>query len=143
MDVVKKDDFDSAEDLPEVKEKKPKYPGPTESEFQAMLESMQNPVEAQKHLAVKIKAFLDKRIAEEMQEKGFLSDHTRRWVESYNSILDKIQKSLYGDKSVNLHVHKISHSQIASKIREVEIVNQEDDKRRRDSGDDSDDSEEV
>lgn len=93
----------------------------TDAEFQKLLEDMQNPVEAQKHLAVQIKMFLDKRIKEEMDEKGVLGDLTRRWVESYTGILEKIQKALYGDKSVNLHMHNIvSHTQIASKVRQSE-----------------------
>jgi len=91
----------------------------TESDFKKLLEEMQNPVLAQQHLAVKIKNFLDKRINEEMNGKGFLSDHTRRWVESYNNILEKIQKALHGDKNVSLHLHKVTHSQIAAKMREV------------------------
>lgn len=92
----------------------------TESEFNILLDQMQNPVQAQQRLAVQIKTFLDKRIKKEMNsEKGVLSDHTRRWVESYNNILEKIQKALHGDKSVNLHLHKVTHSQIASKMRDA------------------------
>ena len=41
----------------------------TESEFSRLLAEMQNPVQAQQQLAVKIKAFLDKRIKDEMREK--------------------------------------------------------------------------
>ena len=92
----------------------------TEEEFKRLLEEMQDPVLAQRHLAVNIKVFLDRIIKiESASEKGILSDHTRRWVESYNNILDKIQKALYGDKSVNLHLHKVTHSQIAAKMRDV------------------------
>jgi len=90
-----------------------------DEEFNKLLEEMQNPVKAQQHLAVQIKTFLDKRIKEEMDKKGVLSDHTRRWVEAYNTILEKIQKALYGDKSVNLHLHKVTHSQIAARMREA------------------------
>ena len=95
----------------------------TENEFKLLLNEMQNPVQAQQELAVKIKNFLDKRIRKEMNQegskKGILSDHTRRWVESYNNILEKIQKALHGDKSVSLHLHKVTHSQIATKMREA------------------------
>lgn len=91
-------------------------------DFKIMLEEMKNPVSAQQRIAVQIKIFLDKRIKAESEENGFLSDHTRRWVESYNNILREIQKSLYGDKSVNLHVHKISHGEIAAKMRESIII---------------------
>ena len=95
----------------------------SEKEFKILLDEMQNPVQAQQRLAVQIKTFLDRRIKKEMaSEKAVLSDHTRRWVESYNNILEKIQKALHGDKSVNLHLHKVSHSDISSKIRESVIV---------------------
>ena len=89
-----------------------------QEEFNKLLEEMQSPLLAQQKLAVQIKNFLDNRISEEMSDRGFLSEHTRRWVESYNNILEKIQKALHGDKSVNLHLHKVSHSDISNKIRE-------------------------
>lgn len=91
----------------------------TDQDFNKLLEKMQNPVEAQKELAVQVKDFLDKRIKSEMTKSGILSDHTRRWVEAYNNILEKLQKSLYGDKSVNLHVHKVTHSEIANRMRKA------------------------
>lgn len=92
----------------------------SEEEIAKLLEEMQNPVQAQQRLAVQVKHFLDNRIKEEMKEKGFLTDATRRWVESYNSILEKIQKALYGDKNVTLNLTKVTHSQIATKMREAE-----------------------
>lgn len=119
MDSISQEEFDKAETLypskldDETKEL-------TESDFNGLLEEMQNPVQAQQKLAVQIKIFLDKKIKKEMSsEKGTLSDHTRRWVESYNNILEKIQKALHGDKSVSLHLHKVTHSQIAAKMREA------------------------
>ncbi len=92
----------------------------SESDFKSMLEEMENPVVAQKQMAVRIKIFLDKRIEKEMEEKGLLSDHTRRWVESYNNLLEKIQKALYGEKSVNINLHKVTPSQIAARMRQHE-----------------------
>jgi hypothetical protein len=125
MEEISQKDFDKASALPEEKIENGNHEL-TESEFAKLLEEVQNPVMAQQHLAVKIKSFLDKRIKEEMATKGVLSDHTRRWVESYNSILEKIQKSLSGgDKTVNLHLHAVSHSQIAAKMREA-VKNQND-----------------
>ena len=121
MDEISQKQFDKAKAL-HPKKIEDDYKGLTESEFAKLLEEMQNPVQAQQHLAVKIKSFLDKRINDEMRDKGFLSDHTRRWVESYNNILEKIQKALHGDKSVNLHLHKVSHSDISTKIRESVFV---------------------
>lgn len=121
MDEISQNEFDKAAALHPEK-KKDERVGLTENEFAKLLEEVQNPVLAQQNLAVKIKDFLDKRIKEEMSLKGFLSDHTRRWVESYNNILEKIQKALHGDKSVNLHLHKVSHSDISTKIRESVFV---------------------
>ena len=114
INEISQEEFDKAVELvPEDKSNKI-----SETEFKVLLDKMENPVQSQKHLAVQIKIFLDKRIDEEMEEKGYLSDHTRRWVESYNNILEKIQRALHGDKSVNLHLHKVTHSQIAAKMRE-------------------------
>ena len=89
----------------------------TEEQFKQLLSEMDNPVLAQKQLAVKIKTFITAHIDEEISSCGKLSEYTRRWVKEYNELLDRIQHNLYGDKSVNLHIHKVSHSDIASKIR--------------------------
>ena len=98
----------------------------SDEEFERMLKTMENPVDSLREMAVKIKIFLDKRIKAEMNsEQGILTDHTRRWVESYEKILEKIQKALHGDKSVNLHVHKISHKHIGAKMRESVIILEE------------------
>ncbi len=118
MDEISQKEFDKAAAIePEMKKEKNKPL--TEDEFNKLLAEMQNPVQAQQKLAVQIKSFLDNRIKEEMSLKGVLSDHTRRWVESYNNILEKIQKALHGDKSVSLNFHRVTHSAIASKMREA------------------------
>jgi len=117
MDIIKKTDFNKVK-ATKIEEKAPE--AISDEKFKELLEQMANPVHAQQQLAVQVKTFLDARIKSEMKEKGFLSDHTRRWVEQFNKILDSIQKSLYGDKSVNLHVHKITHSAIAAKMRNIE-----------------------
>ena len=122
MEMVDEERFERAEGLPKLPKKEKQFEELSEQEFQNLLEDMQNPVKAQQQLAVQVKVFLDKRIKEELEVKGFLTDHTRRWVEAYNNILEKIQKALYGDRSVNLHVHKVTHSQISSRIREVMVV---------------------
>ncbi len=121
MKVIEKTEFNKVDVIPSVDEENDEnHPISeiTEEKFEKLIEQMSNPVSAQKQLAVQIKLFLDRRIRKELTEKGILSDHTRRWVEQFNKILDSIQKSLYGDKSVNLHVHKVTHSAIAAKMRE-------------------------
>ena len=130
MDEISQKQFDEAKALaPEPVDEENKEL--TESEFQKMLDEMQNPVQAQQRVAVQIKTFLDKRIKEEMNgPKKVLSDHTRRWIETYNNILEKIQKALHGDKSVNLHLHKVSHGEIAAKMRESVIIIGEKEKKK-------------
>jgi len=122
MEKISREKFDLADELdgPPEKPKASKLKEMSEVEFKLALEEMQNPVEAQKKVAVKLKHYLDWKIEKEMKENGILSDHTRRWVETFNNLLEKLQKSLYGDKSVNLHLHKVSHSQIATQMRAAE-----------------------
>ena len=123
MEKISKKNFEEAEELPPLEsESDENLNGEmSKEEFDKALLDMQNPVQAQKSLAVKIKHFLDKRIALEMKDKGYLTDSTRKWVETFNNTLEKIQKALYGDKSVNLHMHKIvSHGQIAARMRKIE-----------------------
>jgi len=120
MDEISQKQFDEAAALLPEKKLEDENEELSESEFDSLLEEMQNPVHAQQKLAVQIKSFLDKRIKKELvDKKGMLSDHTRRWVESYNNILEKIQRALHGDKSVTLNLHKVTHSQIATKMREA------------------------
>ena len=115
MEIIDDSDLDEAE--PKTLEgDSSELTGP---KFKEMMEEMENPILAQKQMAVKIKHFLDRRIDKEMREKKYLSDHTRRWVESYNNLLEKIQKAMYGEKSVNLHIHKVTHGQIAARMRKV------------------------
>ena len=90
----------------------------TDKDFTKMLQEMQNPVNSQKEIAVKVKIFLDKRIKDETENNGFLGDNTRKWVDTYTSLLEKLQRAIHGDKSLNLHVHQISHGEIAAKMRE-------------------------
>jgi len=116
MDIVKKEDFDNAPVVP-VEKCEPFVI--TEEEMAKIIVDMENPIKSMQRFAAQMKLFLDRRIAQEMAKDGKLSDHTRRWVETYNDALDRIQKAKFGDKSVNLHLHKITHSQIASKIREA------------------------
>ena len=94
----------------------------TVEDFEKLLTDMQNPVNAQKDIAVKVKLFIDKRIKDEMEQKGVLGDNTRKWIETYNSLLEKLQRAIYGDKSLNLHVHQVTHGEIAAKMREAIIV---------------------
>lgn len=104
----------------------------SEQDFSEMLKDMQNPVNSQKEIAVKVKMFLDKRIKDEMAKNGVLGDNTRRWIETYISLLEKLQRAIYGDKTLNLHVHKVTHGEIAAKMREsVFIIGEKKEKKKK------------
>jgi len=105
----------------------------TVEDFEKLLKDMQNPVNAQKEIAVKVKLFLDKRIKDEIDKNGVLGDNTRKWIETYTSLLEKLQRAIYGDKSLNLHVHAVTHGDIAAKMREYVIVG--DKKKKKKKGD--------
>lgn len=119
MEQINEETYDNAEYLPMVKKSNNSLNSLTTEQFNIYLEEMKIPSDSQREIAVKIKNFLDQRIEIEMTEKGFLSDHTRRWVETYNSILEKIQKALYGDKSFSVNKHIISHGDIGAEIRKA------------------------
>ena len=89
----------------------------TEEEYTTAMNDLSKPVEIQKHIATKISLFLNHYIDKELREKGKLSEFTRRWVNDYNKHLDMIHKNLYGDKSFNLHLHKVTHAHIANEMR--------------------------
>lgn len=119
MDSLNKEDLDKAEKMAPTLKPKAKIKVPNSEEFELMVEEMQNPVKAQKEMAVKIKIFLDHQIKNEMEDKGFLSEGTRKWIDTYHKALEKIQSSIHGDKTVNLHLHKVSHGDVSNKIREA------------------------
>ncbi len=105
----------------------------TPEDFEKLLTDMQNPVNSQKEIAVKVKLFLDKRIKDELDKNGVLGDNTRKWIETYTSLLEKLQRAIHGDKSLNLHVHQITHGEIAAKMREYVIVGEKKKKKKKES----------
>ena len=87
-------------------------------ETKAMFDS---PVEVQKEMAAKIKAFLDYQMMSEMRTDGRLSNSTRNWVRDFMGMSKDIHVQLYGTKSTNLKLdaNTISHGDIAKKLREL------------------------
>lgn len=83
----------------------------------------ETPIEKQKELAAQLNAYISQKLEIEYQEDQRISDHTRRFMELYSDLLDKIHKNIYGEKSTNLHLHKITHADISKKIREAKKVN--------------------
>ena len=70
----------------------------TQEDFDKMIIDMENPVNSQKEIAVKVKIFLEKRINKEMEQKGVLGDNTRKWIETYTNLLEKLKRAINGDK---------------------------------------------
>jgi len=102
----------------------------TAEDFEQALKDMQNPVNAQKEIAVKVKSFLDKRIKDELDKNGVLGDNTRKWIETYTALLEKLQRAIHGDKSLNLHVHQVTHGEIAAKMREFIVIGEKKKKKK-------------
>ena len=117
------EDYEKVErELPEdngnkILEKEPLF---EDKELVELEKALDQPINSQKNMAARLKIFLDRRIEEEIKNKGILSDHTRRWVETYNALLNNLHKNLHGEKSVNLHLGKISHAHIGSMMREMD-----------------------
>ena len=91
MKEVSNEEFEKAMKM--APERKGKEKEITPEEFEQMLNDMQNPVNSQKEIAVKIKLFLDKRINDELERNGILGDNTRKWIETYTSLLEKLQSN--------------------------------------------------
>jgi len=116
MSDISRDEFEKAMKI--APERKNEDKEISTEDLDQMLKDMDNPVKSQKEIAVKIKLFLHKRIEDEMDKNGVLGDNTRRWIETYTGLLEKLQRAIHGDKSLNLHVHQITHGEIAAKMRE-------------------------
>jgi len=117
MEIIDKEKFDNAPAV-EVPEDDPtNVPLLSKSDVDIIIKKLEQPVELQKELAAKLKLYIDQRMAEELKTKKYLSDFLRRWISEYNELLDRIQKNLYGDKSVSLHLYKVSHSTISAFMR--------------------------
>ena len=123
MDEITFDELEAAKALPAVVAREGFKLD--ETRLKEIEKSLEFPIQKQQELAAMIKMFLDKSMKEELESKGYLSDYTRRWVKVYNELLDSIQKGLYGDKSVSLHLHKVTHAHIASKIKKYSSVEAE------------------
>lgn len=69
--------------------------------------------------AVQIKSYVDQRIKYELSQSNHLSRDLRQWIELYIDLMDRIHRNIYGTKSTQ--EIKISHSSIASAIRESQV----------------------
>lgn len=120
MEKVSKFDFDGIDpdtsNLP-VKEVK-SLPPISQKEMDLAIKELDRPVESMKKLAATLGHYIELKSKRELKDNGFLSDYTRRWVSLYNDLLNNLQKSMYGEKSMSLHMHgKVSHAQVNTLIR--------------------------
>ncbi len=115
MDIISEDELQTA--AIEVAKEKEESIVEISEQFNSTLAKMSDPIDYQKELATNLKLMIDKRIALESEDRGLLSETSRRWLVDYNNVLNTLHKNIHGDKSTNLNVHVVAHSDIASKIR--------------------------
>lgn len=113
MKVIGRDDLANAPDL------KVEDSAIVDASLSTILPKLDNPVELQKEITAQVYLSLQKRIREEMNKNGFLSDSTRQWINQFNSMCDSLQKNMFGDKSIQFNINKISHSDINALIQSV------------------------
>jgi len=113
---------DFAEHVSELHDKAIEKAKARAEELKKLIEDMNQPVEKMKELAAKLKNYIDFKIMQEQTAKGTISDFTRKWIKEYNDLLDRIQKAMYGEKSTSINIHKVSHADISSMIRQYSNV---------------------
>jgi len=86
MDIIDKGKFDDIEELPEEEEEDgpEKIPFISEEEVAKLKDKFNHPLEEMKELAAKIKFYLTKKMKDEFQASGFITESTRKWIKEYN-----------------------------------------------------------
>ena len=82
-----------------------------------LMTDLGEPVRAQQVLAAQVRYWLENQMEGDVKEFGRLSNATRKWVETYNGILNGLQKNKFGERNTNFDVRVITHSDIASFVR--------------------------
>ena len=78
-------------------------------------EEYEDPTKKLTQVTTQVEVFLKHNIKKEIEDKGKLSDYTRRWIELYNNMVDNIHKQKHGVKSTHIHT-KLDPNQIASLV---------------------------
>lgn len=99
-----------------------------------LINDMSEPIKAQKVLASQVRYWLERQMETDVKEFGRLTNNTRQWIETYNNILNNLQKNQFGDKSVNLDVRMITHSDIGELIRKHPMMKVDKESRVIDAG---------
>lgn len=134
MQIINPDDVKGVPTTPLVR--KPgvrSTPILTEAEEEVILKKLDHPVQLQQEIATKLHGHILYAIGNDTLNNGFLTESTRKWVTEYNELLDRIHKNLHGEKSVNFHLHKFSHTDLAAQIRANRNQLKEDKKKKEDS----------
>lgn len=123
MEMIDMDDFDPEKHkgtITVLDEEQKMFVPFTSDEVSTVIKRLEDPLNLQKELAAKVHLFLNRQIDIETQSLGKLSDTTRKWITEYNDMLDKIQHAQFGEKTLHVHVQKISHSTIAQLMRQYD-----------------------
>ena len=66
---------------------------------------MNSPLDVKQEEAAVLYNYLYQKRKKEITEKGIISDHTRRIQENFHALLDSIDNSMNGQKSVTMNLH--------------------------------------
>jgi hypothetical protein len=119
MEQIDAEEFKRAEDLAPTDKAEAEAASLTDDELQEKLTKMKSPMELQKEVAIQVGHTLKIRMEKDLRTTGQLTDGTRRWCELYNKLLSDIQKGYIGRGGEDFASHRISHAQLAAKLREV------------------------
>jgi len=83
-------------------------------EIAKLLDSPVITIDMMSNQAAIVYSYLIQKQKDEIENKGTITDHTRRIMESFYSLLEKLHKAKYGEKSINLHLNsdRLSPDQI-------------------------------
>ena len=87
-----------------------------DEELVCLADAHKEPLVKQRLVAARLDKVLSVRMNNDVRGIGSLSKVTLKILDIYLRLLDSIQKNTYGDRSVNLHLHSVSHSIVVFSI---------------------------
>lgn len=117
MKTIEKDDFDKVErpaEEPQVSQSYELDP----AQLKALVARLDNPLDLQKELAAQLHIFMDRSLHRDLSTTGQVSKNTLNLIKDLNEALDRIHKNIHGEKVAGILELKVSHSDIAAKMRE-------------------------
>jgi hypothetical protein len=86
-----------------------------------LMRHAKDPIALQQVTMAEIRATLVRRMEDDLADCGRISDSTLQWLVKLNQQLSEVHKNLHGTKATQLNMEaKLSHSQLASLIRQAE-----------------------